>query len=72
MSEMESIRKYLKDEEVSQRQLAASLGISEEHLSRIISRQRGASLSLLRKIAKQTGISIDQLAKESRPDGRAH
>jgi len=67
-----SVHKYLKDKNITQRSLAVRCSVGESHLSRVLGGSRLGSLTLLRRMSKETGIPLETLAKEAKPDGRAH
>lgn len=62
---MKSIRKALKRKNITQRQLAERVGISESFLGRVLSGKRKMSYVTLRKMAKHTGVRIDVLVREN-------
>jgi len=57
------INDYLAARQISQSKLASELKIDKGHFSRILSGQRPASVQLLKKLAKKTGKTVDELIK---------
>jgi len=57
------INEYLARRQITQSALASELKIDKGHFSRIISGQRRASVELLKKLAKKTGKTVDELIK---------
>jgi len=61
MMKMKVIRDYLWDNEISQRQLAANVGISPPHMNALIKGKRRPSPKLAARLEKITGIPLRTL-----------
>jgi transcriptional regulator with XRE-family HTH domain len=69
MDGRQHLRRFL--EKNSQARLAREVGCSEAHLSLVLSGQRGASLRLALKLSDATGIPIEKLDLERKPNEAA-
>lgn len=58
------LRAYLKRERLTQSAFAAELGISNSHLSELLSEQTTPSLSLAARIENVTGIPAREFAEQ--------
>jgi transcriptional regulator with XRE-family HTH domain len=58
------LKTLLKKKKITLRQMARDLGISESHLSRIVSKERGISVPVMKKIKKKYNISYAKLMEE--------
>lgn len=69
---MRIYRDYLLDNEISQRWLAANVGISTAHMCAIVKGKRHPSPKLAAKIEKITGIPLRRLLlpDEDEPEGK--
>jgi len=57
------IKDYLEQRGITQNDLAQELNVDKGHFSRIRAGTRKPSIALLKKLAKKTGHSIDDLVK---------
>ena len=58
------LKTLLKKKKITIRQMARDLDISESHLSRIVSKERGISVPVMKKIKKKYNISYAKLMEE--------
>ena len=58
------LKTLLKKKKITLRQMARDLDISESHLSRIVSKERGISVPVMKKIKKRYNISYAKLMEE--------
>ena len=58
------LKTLLKKKKITLRQMARDLGISESHLSRIVSKERGISVPFMKNIKKRYNISYAKLMEE--------
>jgi transcriptional regulator with XRE-family HTH domain len=58
------LKTLLKKKKITLRQMARDLDISESHLSRIVSKERGISVPVMKKIKKKYNISYAKLMEE--------
>ena len=58
------LKTLLKKKKITIRQMARDLDISESHLSRIVSKERGISVPVMKKIKKRYNISYAKLMEE--------
>lgn len=63
---MDELRRFLKRHAMTQRDLAAALGVTEPFISQILSGQSGVSLDTAKQIlafcrAKEAGLTFDDL-----------
>ena len=60
---MKSITRYLRQTNKSQAQLARDCGMAATSINNLLKGRRSAGLVTLRKLAKGTGLSIEELVK---------
>lgn len=60
-----SVRAYLTATKTTQTALAAAVGISEPHLSQILSGDKRPSLGVALRIESLTGVSVRDIAREA-------
>jgi len=58
---MKALDSYLKSTKTSQAEFARRVGVSQPTISDLIRGQHSPSVDLLKRIAKKTGLSLDQL-----------
>ena len=58
------LKTLLKKKKITIRQMARDLDISVSHLSRIVSKERGISVPVMKKIKKKYNISYAKLMEE--------
>lgn len=59
-----SLREYLDNNKLTQRELAEKLDITEAAVSRYVTGTRIPSLETVIRIARVTGISLDEMVRE--------
>lgn len=64
--QVRSLRVYLRRKGETQKSLAARLGITQGHLSHLISGKRGPGLALGLRIHAVTGIPLDALLEQGK------
>lgn len=62
MAEKQTIQQLMKSANVTQKELAVSLGISQAAISQILNPKGDPRLSTLRKISRELNISLETLA----------
>lgn len=58
---MQALDSYLKATNTTQTEFARRVGVSQPTISDIINKRHSPSVDLLKRIAKETGLSIDEL-----------
>lgn len=64
---MQALDSYLKSTETTQAEFARRVGVSQPTISDILRGVHSPSVNLLRRIAQETGISIDELLASTAP-----
>ena len=60
---MAAVRQYLKDKNISHRQISETLGWSRAQIQQVLSGQRRATRFLLKDLSVYTGVSLDLIRK---------
>jgi transcriptional regulator with XRE-family HTH domain len=61
---MQALREYMTVADLSQKELAKRIGVSQGQLSHWITRRRAPTVTNLKLIAQKTGISLERLARD--------
>lgn len=64
MDGIEQLADYISRGEASQAQVARNVGCSESHLSLVLSRKRGLSVPLAKRISVATGVPVRALVAD--------
>ena len=64
----DNIRRLMKENGYTQKQLAMHSGCTESAISRYINNERTPSIRILKNIAISLGVTIDELTDEERSD----
>ena len=65
---MNYLKKLLNEKEISQGELARIFGISRPTATKIINGKKEMTISELRKLAEATGLSVDEVMGEKKPE----
>lgn len=68
MKANEKVRKWLDDNELTQREMAHKIGVTDVTFSRFISGNRVLKAPYLVKIAKEMGITVEELVEDDMED----
>lgn len=68
MADLLRIKELLKERSITSKEFAEKLGMAPQYLSNIINGGKGASLSMLAKMADALGVQIGDLFYTSKPD----
>jgi transcriptional regulator with XRE-family HTH domain len=68
---MKALETYRKASGLTQSQLGKRLGVSQATVSDIINGVHSPSIPLLKRIAKETGVSLDELLSDASPHAAA-
>jgi transcriptional regulator with XRE-family HTH domain len=67
MVAMQALRQYMEEHEISQAELARRVGVQQPTVWEWLNGHCKPSTSKLIKLSAETGISVDELIKESAP-----